>query len=57
MKRWVIINEAQNGKKINNELFFSANNTSIFLINYVTHVAWAESPYDFLITHTDITSV
>lgn len=53
----VLINEAQNAKEINNELFSGDNNMSIFLINYVTHIAWAESPYNFPIIHIDITSV
>lgn len=57
MQRWVIINEVQNGKKINNELFSGENNMSNFLTNYLTHIGWAESPHNFLITHTDITSV
>lgn len=56
MKRWVIINEIQNGKKFEIELFSGQNNMSIFLINYLTHIHQAELPY-ILINHTYIIAV
>lgn len=47
----------KNGKKFENELLSAEKNTSIFLINYLTHIHQTELPYDILINHTYIIAV